>query len=727
MAPQATHRPTAGSRSGSVQSGRGRHFGAAREADIRAKQSAAVRHCSLPNAAVAPEARVARGPFLTINCEVRDVPDEMIATPPAWRPPWTLPGDPELVEHPTRPQTSPGTLEPKPLPGLVRKALSKELWSPESPRKMSKVLNKLMPLSAAQERRPASCLRTSVLALLGIAKAKEAFMCSVTVAPESPSRDTKWMVDNATGATRPNITTDAEVVAFRHALTKSYGNLTRAFRAMRKAASADTHVGFGSAPADGSTAEAHHQSWEQVTYMVFEWFVVAHLHFGSRRCARRLFKSMDSESKGSIGLWELVQPPVTQKGLMSLIEFRRRLLERHTSLWQAFRELEEHLGKDLGVQKRHGNRAMRLGEFINATVFFGLDPEQATSFFNVMDTDGNGQLTLNEFLEALTQMPGHVLLHDLRQRLLGRFASINAAFQQVTGLSGLSDRLGCAEFEVALMRIGIDEVEATELFRVIDDDGSGDISLQELQDALRVAAPFTSLAGFWHRLADEWPEIATCALQHGQEARQRARLLLADLMSQDFLRLHGGKLPGDQARRKVHMTTVDLPGDQGAAMVEESPTTLIVLTAETFDALAVLLDISHDNAMKLFRCIVLAAGPQPIDEPGPVDTGMQIYVEDFLEQLKLWTEDSLVERVAGMEAGDALSGIRKVIAPTRAAINALKRELSPLPSVEVRAVAKTASAAPVACGKRRSSTGKQLPCISHCSSRQPSVSRRVSC
>jgi len=114
------------------------------------------------------------------------------------------------------------------------------------------------------------------------------------------------------------------------------------------------------------------------------------------------------------------------------------------------------------------------------------------------------------------------LLHDFRQRLLGRFASINVAFQEVAGKSGLSSRLRCADFEIALVRIGIDRAEAQALFRVIDDDESGDISLEELQDALRVAAPFTSLAEFWHRLVFEWPEIAACALLCEDEARQRA-------------------------------------------------------------------------------------------------------------------------------------------------------------------------------------------------------------
>merc|ERR1719343_578768 len=62
-------------------------------------------------------------------------------------------------------------------------------------------------------------------------------------------------------------------------------------------------------------------------------------------------------------------------------------------------------------------RGMKLPEFVDATAFFGLEPHQATHFFGVMDADGNGSLTMHEFVEALTQMPEEVLLQDLRQRL----------------------------------------------------------------------------------------------------------------------------------------------------------------------------------------------------------------------------------------------------------------------------------------------------------------------
>jgi len=302
------------------------------------------------------------------------------------------------------------------------------------------------------------------------------------------------------------------------------------------------------------------------------------------------------------------------------------------------------------------------------------------------------------------------------------------AFQEVAGKCGLSSRLRCADFEIALVRIGIDRAEAQALFRVIDDDDSGDISLQELQDALRVAAPFTSLAEFWHRLAFEWPEIAACALLCEEEARQQARLLFADLMPRDLLMRHGGgSLPGDTVRRRVPSIAEAAAEDHLAAVTKECPPTLHVLTAETFDALAVLLDISHDNAMQLFHCIVSGTGSKPSDDPAADKQGMEIYVEDFLEQLQLWAADSSED---GTVSTYSLKDIRRAIAPGKAAILALKRELSPIPPTILSAtngtiagsVTQETASETSGTGKGKSTRGRQLPWISHQSSRRPSVS-----
>lgn len=669
--------------------------------DSRAEGSTAAqpkfrRHSEIAAASqMADKVQAARmNAFITLDCDVHEVPEHMVRTPKAWTPPWAM-ADVQEIDS----DNDPGVAQTEPFLDWWSAELA-QLSPTKSPDKVARMLNELLPLHKTSK-----SLVSTFLTAKGLVKAKAKFMDAHARAsrrekseppPDSnnTTNNSKWTVTNATGRVMPNVTLDAEVIAFRNVLAKSHGNLTRAFKFMTQ--TAKSALGHGSK--------------DQLTFPEFEWFVVSFFHYGARSVARRLFSSLDVEGNGFITLWEFVQPPPTQKGLMSLIEFRRRLLERHKSLRQAFGELEDYLDKGSHSQishHGHGARAMPLPEFVNATRFFGLDAEQATHFFSLMDVNGDGNLTLDEFLGSLTKMPKDVLLYDLRQRLLGRYGSIGAAFQQAAGPGNAAARLDQADLEAALLRLGVEESEAAELFQIMDEDGSGDLSLQELQDAVRSAAPSVNLTVFWQRFSIEWPEIVAWAHDGTDDARQRARLMLADLIPADILQVHGDEyLPGDRLRR--------------AGAAEACQRTLVVLKPETFDSLAVLLDISRSNAMELFRCIVEAAGPQPVGDSGDCNQGMLIYVEDFLEQVKLWTEESLLEDLNARESRDARKCIRTAIAPARAAVSALKAELTP-PPTPVRTPLPPLSAPPSRAGARaRHKQGEKLPGVVQRFARHPS-------
>jgi Ca2+-binding EF-hand superfamily protein len=186
---------------------------------------------------------------------------------------------------------------------------------------------------------------------------------------------------------------------------------------------------------------------------------------------------------------------------MSMVEFRRLLLERHTSLVRAFRELEDYVEMEQGGVGRfgaRGSRVLRVTDFTKAASFFGLAAHQAVHLFTSIDADNNGQLTFDEFLEALTNMPRDVLLHDFRHRLLARYETLANAFQQFSTNSGV--RMTQADFVQSLARISIIETEAVMLFRIADFDNSGDVSIDELREAVREVAPHTDLESFWKRL-----------------------------------------------------------------------------------------------------------------------------------------------------------------------------------------------------------------------------------
>lgn len=120
---------------------------------------------------------------------------------------------------------------------------------------------------------------------------------------------------------------------------------------------------------------------------------------------------------------------------------------------------------------------------------------------------------------------------------------------------------------------------------------------------------------------------------------------------------------------------------------------LIALTAEVFDAFAALLDVSRANASDLFQHITAAARKQRGNSASRSSGDAQewcadgeeheVDMEDFLEQMQLWTDNPLSIQVhhgasvtPRQPAG--LSGLMdEVLAPSRAAISALKAELAP--------------------------------------------------
>jgi len=98
---------------------------------------------------------------------------------------------------------------------------------------------------------------------------------------------------------------------------------------------------------------------------------------------------------------------------------------------------------------------------------------------------------------------------------------------------------------------------------------------------------------------------------------------------------------------------------------EKSGVELQTLTLEAFDAIAVLLDIPRNNTAELFnRMVEVSVGCIATNE---------LYVEDFAEQLRLWTD-----LPAGPGTGAlAVQSLRQAMAPAMAVVASLKAELRP--------------------------------------------------
>jgi Ca2+-binding EF-hand superfamily protein len=363
----------------------------------------------------------------------------------------------------------------------------------------------------------------------------------------------------------------------------------------------------------------------------------------------RLFSSLDRTRRGKVGLAEFAYAAERVEGLVSLVEFRRRLLANYPSLEQAFRELEDYCelafskSDEIEVGGRVITQSLTMERFMRVAVFFGLGPNQSSHFFRLMDVNHNGLLTLDEFSHALSSLPREVLLEDFRRRVLERCDSLADAFQLLGG-SGHDSRvrLDRPDFVDKLLALGIAEVEAHELFAIVDVDKSQDVSLFELREALRSVATPVNLETFWRRLAEHSPKLVQAAHLRGEPAHSLALTAVADLLSPNML-----------------------------ALVESTR----MLSPSAFDSIAAALDIPPTNAADLLSQVLASSRAAMLQLNGE-ECNIDLYVEDLLEQLLLWVDNPTQKHPnPAAKRRSSRRQIRDAVAPTRAQLEAFKNEL----------------------------------------------------
>mmetsp|Transcript_20485 Transcript_20485/g.51984 ORF Transcript_20485/g.51984 Transcript_20485/m.51984 type:complete len:664 (+) Transcript_20485:170-2161(+) len=242
----------------------------------------------------------------------------------------------------------------------------------------------------------------------------------------------------------------------------------------------------------------------------FEYMVVKVMKYGDKAKARQLFSELNIRGSGKAHLDDL--SPLEEQDPMSLVDLRLMLLNRFSSLTDAFRVLEHamvatpppyHRTKsgDANFMKRNSQRNPKLHREAFCKILhtaFRLPEKHADHFFQLMDTDGSGDVSLSEFSRCLTDLDDTVILADLRARLLAKTGTVESAFQLMD--KDRSNSLTATEFSAAIAKVGVSIEEAQVVFQKIDADRSGTVTLQELRNGLRLVAPMVSAEEIWQRL-----------------------------------------------------------------------------------------------------------------------------------------------------------------------------------------------------------------------------------
>lgn len=334
----------------------------------------------------------------------------------------------------------------------------------------------------------------------------------------------------------------------------------------------------------------------------------------------------------------------------SLAELRRHFVQRHRSLAKAFREMEDHLKecqREEGAAWKKSNIAddlhtkMMLADFTKAIAIFGVDSEEALHFFKLMDHNGDGYVTFEEFKCALVNFPPELLLQDFRKRLLTAYSSTHEAF---TDLFCIDDNWGYEyserpktftrkAFAVHLARIGIEEQDSSLLFDIFDANASGTVFIDQLQEKMREVAPSVSVEEFWQRFNSRWPHIREMASNVPEGRRLAAESLFKILPA------------------KFRGTSLELP---------------LTLPADAWESLCKQLDVSQRNGAELFTQCATAKvwqGQQTLQPRHPPSTQVKLrlpvfaeYLEelreqcdldDFFDELLLWSQTPLARQGAG--------------------------------------------------------------------------------
>jgi len=558
-----------------------------------------------------------------------------LQTPPKWVPPWAAAGC-----NP-KPQ-----VKLKPLSPVKRQRCSgpllSRLRSKDGDDMLATVLNSLLPVpsQSSGKRRTLSPLPKEAVPSSPLCLSHERWSPSVG----SP----KFSVGSEQSL---------EVLEFLGVLTRRFGNLTRAFRAMKRAA--------GKGRKDYSLLP--------LSKAEFTWCVTSFLHHGNNTLACKLFAAMNRAE--GIALCDLIEH--TPEGLLSLQQVRQQLLEE----WSR-EELEE-------VLQSHQQDEVSKQDFMNLAEDLGMESCQAWHLFELLEDAGHagrgrghggrghgGCIGMADLREAVLSDETRLLWHDLWKQLVARFGSIRDALRILESCVHSPEcHVDEDTFANWMESWSICREEAAEYFDFLkgaeccNSDGSNESNLLEkLKNSLHSAAPKTSLEDFWQRVAAEWPELLEAA--HAKSAPGQLADLLLELLPMEMRLIMKQMRQGSRqgTPRKVsgsHKRPQVTEHSTSGNVQSQSPLSLLSLDLEAFTALAMHIDVSPENSKELFESITRSASVAQSEDVVPE---AQIYLDDFAEQMILWTEG--VDRRGPMK-----EKIR--FAPVRAVISALKAELLP--------------------------------------------------
>lgn len=244
----------------------------------------------------------------------------------------------------------------------------------------------------------------------------------------------------------------------------------------------------------------------ELTRKIFSRFLDKNFSGFSRDDHARIFDFLDTNKNGVISIAEFHTAIEAAAPVRSMEDLRRRLIALgYTSMRQALREMDTASGnkKNLGVT-----------DFAQGLTRIGVleDSEHQTLFETLRDPyAGANTVTLEQLHCALQAVSPIMLLEDIRDKILAKNGSVQAAFTALDTDS--SNNVSIPEFvRMATHVWRMTHYEATKAFKLIDCDNSKAISRREFVTAMNLSEPSLFLEDIRRKVRQRFRSIAEALL-----------------------------------------------------------------------------------------------------------------------------------------------------------------------------------------------------------------------
>eukprot|EP00746_Dinoflagellata_sp_MGD_P148399 gnl/MRDRNA2_/MRDRNA2_80616_c0_seq1.p1 gnl/MRDRNA2_/MRDRNA2_80616_c0~~gnl/MRDRNA2_/MRDRNA2_80616_c0_seq1.p1 ORF type:complete len:3466 (-),score=747.90 gnl/MRDRNA2_/MRDRNA2_80616_c0_seq1:129-9998(-) len=249
---------------------------------------------------------------------------------------------------------------------------------------------------------------------------------------------------------------------WRHAISSRHGGVAKAFRA-----------------ADANWDD--HLEPDEFVNAMQQWFEI-----GANQ-SMAMFRATDRDHNGSLSQAEFMDALRRSEPLKALPQLKKRFLQVYPAFQVAYDSMDPERRGFVGI-----------AEWKQGLEDLYIYAGDAKRMFELIDTDGDGHITRDEFVAALQGgavsggIERQMKFERLHRQLAKRAAAIN---KEVFAKQDLDHRLGHLEFVQAMQAAGVTEREANDLFNFADGDNDSMVTLRECQALLNESMSAEHSAG----------------------------------------------------------------------------------------------------------------------------------------------------------------------------------------------------------------------------------------